>query len=50
MTDIFENQAEGQMAESRPMAERMRLQSLDDFVGQREAVGPGSLPLSTLNV
>jgi putative ATPase len=43
MTDIFENLAEGQMAESRPLAERMRPQSLDDFVGQQKAVGPGTL-------
>ena len=31
------------MAESRPLAERMRPKSLDDFVGQQEAVGQGSL-------
>jgi putative ATPase len=43
MMDLFENQAEAQMAESRPLAERMRPQNLDDFVGQQEAVGPGSL-------
>jgi putative ATPase len=43
MKDLFENQAESQTAESRPLAERMRPQSLDEFSGQQEAVGPGSL-------
>jgi putative ATPase len=43
MMDLFETQAEARMAESRPLAERMRPQSLDDFVGQQKAVGPGSL-------
>ena len=43
MKDLFENQAEAQTAESRPLAERMRPQSLDEFSGQQEAVGPGSL-------
>jgi len=41
--DLFENQAEAAMAESRPLAERMRPASLDDFVGQPEVAGPGSL-------
>jgi putative ATPase len=41
--DLFENQAESQMTESRPLAERMRPRSLDEFAGQQDAVGPGSL-------
>ncbi len=41
--DMFESQAEQAMAESRPLAERMRPRSLDDFVGQKEAVGQGTL-------
>jgi putative ATPase len=41
--DIFESQANEAMAESRPLAERMRPRSLDDFMGQSEAVGPGTL-------
>ena len=41
--DLFEPQAETTMAESRPLAERMRPASLDDFVGQPEVAGPGSL-------
>lgn len=43
MKDLFENHADAQIAESRPLAERMRPQSLDEFAGQQEAVGPGSL-------
>jgi putative ATPase len=41
--DMFETHAEQAMAESRPLAERMRPRSLDDFIGQIEAVGPGTL-------
>ncbi len=41
--DLFETQAEEKMAESRPLAERMRPRNLDDFIGQDEVAGPGSL-------
>ncbi len=41
--DMFESQANEAMAESRPLAERMRPRSLDDFIGQKEAVGQGTL-------
>ncbi len=41
--DMFEEQAETSMAESRPLAERMRPRSLDDFIGQEESVGQGTL-------
>lgn len=41
--DMFESQANEAMAESRPLAERMRPRSLDDFIGQAEAVGQGTL-------
>ena len=41
--DMFDVQAEAATAESRPLAERMRPEGLDDFVGQSEAVGPGTL-------
>jgi putative ATPase len=41
--DLFETQSETTMAESRPLAERMRPTRLDDFVGQPEVTGPGSL-------
>ena len=38
--DIFESPAN---EAGRPLAERMRPEKLEDFVGQSEAVGPGSL-------
>jgi putative ATPase len=41
--DIFDQQAEAATAESRPLAERMRPKTLGEFVGQAEAVGPGTL-------
>jgi putative ATPase len=41
--DMFESQAREAMAESRPLAERMRPRSLDDFIGQAAAVGQGTL-------
>ena len=41
--DLFENQTDGALAESRPLAERMRPRNLDDFVGQPDVVGPHSL-------
>lgn len=47
--DMFDTQAEEAMAESRPLAERMRPRSLDDFVGQEEAVGKGTLLREAIN-
>jgi putative ATPase len=41
--DMFEAQSNEAMAESRPLAERMRPRSLDEVVGQQEAVGQGTL-------
>ena len=41
--DIFESHAEQATAESRPLAERMRPASLDDFVGHADVVGQGTL-------
>lgn len=41
--DMFDIQADQAMAESRPLAERMRPRCLDDFIGQAGAVGPGTL-------
>jgi putative ATPase len=43
MMDMFDIQAEAATAESRPLAERMRPACLEDFVGQSEAVGQGTL-------
>jgi putative ATPase len=41
--DIFEQPAREAVAESRPLAERMRPRNLDDFVGHADVVGPGTL-------
>jgi putative ATPase len=41
--DMFEAQANEALAESRPLAERMRPQKLDDFIGHKDIVGTGSL-------
>lgn len=41
--DLFEQAANETLAESRPLAERMRPRSLDRFIGQQDAVGPQSL-------
>ena len=41
--DMFDRQAEAATAESRPLAERMRPMGLDDFFGQTDTVGPGTL-------
>jgi putative ATPase len=40
--DLFES-AVNANTESRPLAERMRPRSLQEFIGQEEVVGPGSL-------
>ncbi|MBW1995521.1 MAG: AAA family ATPase, partial [Deltaproteobacteria bacterium] len=41
--NIFEHAAQSVAAASMPLAERMRPQSLDDFVGQSKVVGEGKL-------
>jgi putative ATPase len=41
--DLFEQHANEKVAASRPLAERMRPRSLDEFVGQPDVVGPRSL-------
>ena len=41
--DLFEYQAEKTFESSKPLAERMRPKSLNDFTGQDHAVGEGSL-------
>jgi putative ATPase len=41
--DLFEYNAKVTMAEDAPLADRMRPRTLDDFIGQSEAVGEGSL-------
>ncbi|RJQ86914.1 MAG: replication-associated recombination protein A [Desulfobacteraceae bacterium] len=41
--DLFESINDPPVAESRPLAERMRPRNLQEFIGQSEMVGPGSL-------
>ncbi|MCK5784089.1 MAG: replication-associated recombination protein A, partial [Desulfobacterales bacterium] len=41
--DLFEHQAQKATAGSRPLADRMRPVRLDQFIGQQQAVGNGSL-------
>ena len=41
--DLFEHQALKSSASSRPLADRMRPSRLDQFIGQEQAVGNGSL-------
>jgi len=41
--DLFEYNAKVNMAGDAPLADRMRPRTLDDFIGQGEAVGEGSL-------
>ncbi len=41
--DIFDGNSDSAAPQSRPLAERMRPDSLSDFIGQEEVVGPGTL-------
>ena len=41
--DIFDYHAQKELDVSRPLAERMRPKSLDEFIGQQPVVGEGSL-------
>jgi len=41
MNDLFEQAAERAAASARPLAERMRPVSMDDFLGQDRLMGPG---------
>jgi putative ATPase len=41
--DIFDALKDTPAAESRPLAERMRPRNLEEFIGQAEVVGPGTL-------
>ena len=43
MDSLFDEQAERAQAHAAPLAVRMRPRSLDEFVGQEAAVGPGTL-------
>jgi putative ATPase len=41
--DLFEDQYQTDLKSQAPLAERMRPEKLDDFVGQEEIIGPGTL-------
>jgi putative ATPase len=41
--DMFDQISDESTASTRPLAERMRPRGLDDFIGQAEIVGPGTL-------
>jgi len=43
MTDLFDHKLAQDLAAHAPLADRMRPKTLDDFVGQKEVVGPGTL-------
>lgn len=43
MNDLFDAQRERLLARRAPLATRMRPRTLDDFVGQEQIVGPGTL-------
>ena len=42
MSDLFSDAAEGRLADTAPLAARLRPQRLADFVGQEHVVGPGT--------
>ena len=42
MRDLFDDEAERRLESGAPLAARMRPRTLDEFVGQAEAVGPGT--------
>ncbi|MDA8404922.1 MAG: replication-associated recombination protein A [Desulfobacteraceae bacterium] len=46
--DLFEHQGKQAADRERPLADRMRPQRLDQFIGQEKAVGPGSLIASAI--
>ncbi|MFU8891509.1 MAG: replication-associated recombination protein A [Anaerosomatales bacterium] len=48
MDSLFDEQADRARDESAPLAVRMRPRSLDEFVGQQAAVGPGTLLRSAI--
>jgi putative ATPase len=41
--DLFEHQAENALAGAKPLADRMRPAAIEEFIGQEDAVGEGSL-------
>lgn len=43
MADLFDQGLESDIAGSAPLADRLRPESLDDYVGQERVVGPGTI-------
>lgn len=43
MSDLFDQALEGELAQSAPLADRLRPRTLTDFVGQEKVVGPGTI-------
>ncbi|MBN1778943.1 MAG: replication-associated recombination protein A [Candidatus Buchananbacteria bacterium] len=41
--DLFDQNLENNLASQAPLADRLRPKTLDDFVGQKEIIGPGTL-------
>lgn len=43
MPDLFDTKLERDLAANAPLADRMRPRSFDEFVGQEEVIGPGTI-------
>ncbi|PKQ37098.1 MAG: AAA family ATPase [Actinobacteria bacterium HGW-Actinobacteria-1] len=50
MEDLFSDAADRSLERSAPLAARMRPRTLDEFVGQQEAVGPGTVLRSAIEL
>ncbi len=50
MDDLFSEAAERSIADTAPLAARMRPRTLDEFVGQRSVVGPGTVLRSAIEL
>lgn len=48
--DLFDEAAEDRIERSAPLAARMRPRTLDEFVGQAEAVGPGTVLRTAIEI
>lgn len=50
MRDLFDEAAEDRIERGAPLAARMRPRTLDEFVGQAEAVGPGTVLRTAIEI
>jgi putative ATPase len=48
--DLFDDTAEQSLSKGAPLAARMRPRTLDEFVGQAEAVGPGTVLRTAIEI